>query len=561
MRLVLHLSTAPADGLADGPADREDYFSDVFVAGARQWRGISASVLLHVLVLGLAWSYVPVPATPQRQWWAEQLRAAQPLRIRIPDRLYLTSSGRKESGRPVRMASARRMRASGERQAAQGPGSGATVARARRRKFELPPLKQNTNDHQTILQPSFETAPVLEATARVADLFFWAPVVAPPPQRPFVMPGYQRKPSVAAQLDAPPKLEVPAGDVVSLAANVLPKAFIPAPPPTALPMRRLDDRPPGGGSPTVDPVPGDPASLLAISESPRPLREFMTVPAANQVGRALPVAAEGGEANSGGAAAGSAKPQTETAKPGDHGSEQVAGAGRSNTPDHTPATRTEPAEPRKASTDNGGSSPEHKTSQHAEASAKDHTTAAPSHSVAAAARPGAAHLEPASNHTAADAPAGPNQKLHPADGVFDIVVQSSYADGLPESPGLLAGRPVYTVFLNVGAKKEWTLQYALPQAAQEPGGGAVVLLGNPAPLIPPYPRVTYLPGPAVFRDSRQLFLHGFITTAGRFDGLRTLGAASEMSDLIMPALNKWEFRPATQDGRPVRIEIVLVMSE
>ena len=54
----------------------------------------------------------------------------------------------------------------------------------------------------------------------------------------------------------------------------------------------------------------------------------------------------------------------------------------------------------------------------------------------------------------------PLRVLHPNNGVFDVVVvQSSGAEAFPEASAALSGRPIYTVYLQVGAPKEWIMQY------------------------------------------------------------------------------------------------------
>ncbi|HWR51104.1 MAG TPA: hypothetical protein VN428_08355, partial [Bryobacteraceae bacterium] len=151
--------------------------------------------------------------------------------------------------------------------------------------------------------------------------------------------------------------------------------------------------------------------------------------------------------------------------------------------------------------------------------------------------------------------------VHPSNGVFDVVVQSSGPEGFPESAGVLSSKPVYSVYLRVGAKRDWILQYCLP-ASDAPAPqvfGSVVRLGATARLNAPFPITTFRP-PARQHPGRYLMLHGFITGEGRFEGLRPLGA-HDAADLAAAsaALERWTFRPATQEGRPVRVEMLLAI--
>jgi len=151
---------------------------------------------------------------------------------------------------------------------------------------------------------------------------------------------------------------------------------------------------------------------------------------------------------------------------------------------------------------------------------------------------------------------------HPATGVFDVVVQSADADGFPESAGVLTGRPVYSVYLSVGGPKEWVLQYCIPagesQTAEVSAG--VVRLSSPSPLVAPYPRVTFRPSVNKRPGVQYVIVHGLLETSGRLEELRVLGPhGAEDGPSIVPVLQQWEFRPATQDGRAVRIEIVLAI--
>ncbi len=151
--------------------------------------------------------------------------------------------------------------------------------------------------------------------------------------------------------------------------------------------------------------------------------------------------------------------------------------------------------------------------------------------------------------------------LHPETGKHDIVVVQASGEGaIPDSGGILDGKPVYTVYLDVGAPKAWILQYAVPSPRETAANQMVVQLGNPAPVVAPYPMVTYLP--RVDEDGREgyVMLHGFLAISGRLEELRLIrGGKSDLEKVLVPILKEWEFRPASRDGLPVRVEVLVAI--
>jgi hypothetical protein len=87
----------------------------------------------------------------------------------------------------------------------------------------------------------------------------------------------------------------------------------------------------------------------------------------------------------------------------------------------------------------------------------------------------------------------------------------------------------------------------------------VVSLNNPSPVRAPFPRVTEIPQPEKLPAGKNVTFHGFLDTDGQFRDLRLLGAdPAGVGPEILRLLRNWQFRPATRDGRPVRVEMVLV---
>ena len=102
------------------------------------------------------------------------------------------------------------------------------------------------------------------------------------------------------------------------------------------------------------------------------------------------------------------------------------------------------------------------------------------------------------------------------------------------------------------------MQYCIPkESAIQRKQGIAVQLGNPAPVKAPYPRLTVIP-PVLGND--RITLHGFLTETGAFRDLRVVVGEKVAGELmVLSLLNQWSFRPATRDGRPVEVEIVMVI--
>ena len=137
------------------------------------------------------------------------------------------------------------------------------------------------------------------------------------------------------------------------------------------------------------------------------------------------------------------------------------------------------------------------------------------------------------------------------DGKFGIVVSgSSASDQFPESAGALSGKVVYTVYLRIGLRKNWILQYCLPQSV-ELGGAAVDA---------PWPLVMLRPDPLNKADLDYIIVGGVINSSGRFEQLGLVYPAElNEQDKLLGALRQWTFRPASRDGQAVAVEALLVI--
>jgi hypothetical protein len=58
--------------------------------------------------------------------------------------------------------------------------------------------------------------------------------------------------------------------------------------------------------------------------------------------------------------------------------------------------------------------------------------------------------------------------------------------------------------------------------------------------------------------ARYGFIHGFVNASGRFEQLTEASdPVIENLDSVLESLRLWEFRPATKDGVPAVVEVLL----
>jgi hypothetical protein len=213
-----------------------------------------------------------------------------------------------------------------------------------------------------------------------------------------------------------------------------------------------------------------------------------------------------------------------------------------------------------AANNNGGqgreaSAPASQARSTAKSGAASETASAPlSAATAAAAARGAVESQ------ASAPPGSPLRKVHPKNGNFDVVVvQAPHSRGSGDTDTSLGGAQVYTVYLEVGTSRPWVLQFSKPDAAAEKIRGGVVQLGTTAPIQPPYPVVTLVPPQNSTSPSEKVYVRGFLTAEGRLDGLTLVGETGAASRDVLTLLGQWQFRPAMENGVPVRVQILLTI--
>jgi hypothetical protein len=146
----------------------------------------------------------------------------------------------------------------------------------------------------------------------------------------------------------------------------------------------------------------------------------------------------------------------------------------------------------------------------------------------------------------------------PHDGEFgSVVVGDSVSSQYPDLPSQWASRMAYTVYLHVGLTRSWILQYSLPAAAEASAAGQVARIDAPWPYNIVRPDI-----PSGSVDADALMVHGFVNQSGRFDSLSVAFPADyAQAQFVLGSLLQWQFRPAAQNGQPVRVEVMLIIPQ
>ncbi len=533
------LAASKSQPLAD-----EQLFRGVFMPRYSCWRGLFLSVCLHLFVL-----FVVIPLTylipeSEAQEWRRHARTFEPLRLQIPDRLYLSSNRpapRKPQTPPARKTEKLRPPVRlAKAEAAPSPKSEAESMRVPPRQFRLPRATRKPFADQTLIQPDLPPDLALKEQIKLPQLYVSSPVLPRPTPRRFVEPGSSAPPDITPlKPDALPQLALPSGvqqDIQVASMLTGPEnALLRLPRPT-IPYQRFrlsssGSAPASGRGASVSPNLGEPVNILAYSANPSQLGEKVTIPLGNQIGRlpgpppstdpSAPVGIPVSGVGAGTVAAGLG---------GVGGGGNGAGPGGSGLGGNGAG--------------GGGGSGEGTGVGSGAGGGKGGGF-------------GIAIAKPSVSYTT------PIRIEHPSNGVFDVVVsQSSVDDAFPESAGVLSGRPVFTVYLQVGAPRAWLMQYCIPKSVEDGPKvvGGTVYIGKPAPLKAPYPLVTVLPPVTTQPRTAYIMVHGFLDKGGQFKDMTVLRAHDQQTAvLLLPQLSQWHFRPATRDGVPILVEVLLAI--
>ncbi len=146
----------------------------------------------------------------------------------------------------------------------------------------------------------------------------------------------------------------------------------------------------------------------------------------------------------------------------------------------------------------------------------------------------------------------------PPNGQFGVVVVgSTLSDEYPETNDIWGGRLIYSVYLKVGLSRNWILQYSLPADVDAKTASGDKHVDAPWPYFLVRPNAS-----PENVNADALMVHGFVNAAGRFEGLSVVFPPRfSQAQLLLAALQQWQFRPAKHDGKPARVEILLIIPE
>ena len=432
------------------------------------------------------------------------------------------------------------------------PEPPAAKAAVERPKIQLPPLRPQPKTELTLLQPLAELKPDQVVNVRLPQVMQWSvvPKVSRPLKR-FVMPGNTVRNTQVPQLEAAPKLDMPnkmpdvrdlkmTGEVVldRPPALAVPRATT-MPVRTFVPPRAVPATAPAG----LDILQGDDVNIVAISPQPANAIESLRLPPGSQMASIHDVKRP--EATQLGTSL--------AAEPSQGANTTPAEAGTGN---KTSQTATGQGQSASASLNNGGGNTNTRGAGTRDSGSSKQLPGGLTISGGRSTGPGTG-----SNSTTPPAISGPLVPIrieHPENRTFDVVVVQSSATIDASGAGLLSGSPIYTVYVPVRPTRSWVMQYCIPkESAIQRRQGIAIQLSNPAPVKAPYPRLTVIP-PILGND--RITLHGFLTETGSFRDLRVVVGEKLAGELmVLSLLNQWTFRPATRDGRPVEVEIVMVI--
>lgn len=146
----------------------------------------------------------------------------------------------------------------------------------------------------------------------------------------------------------------------------------------------------------------------------------------------------------------------------------------------------------------------------------------------------------------------------PKDGQFGvIVVGTSLAEEYPQTVKIWSDRVAYTAYLHVGLAKNWILQYAQLRSADAAGNGSVARLEAPWPYDILRPNLV-----SSDLNADALMVHGILNEAGQLESLAVAFPQQfAQAPFVLQALQKWQFRPARQQGKPTAVEVLLIIPD
>ena len=530
----------------------------------RRWPAFAGSAMIHATIGLLALSpgkpavtVTPAIASKYSVRLVHHQMPREDWATASPDASQPDAEHQAEQIKPQRRA---------KRSRKSGPAAPQPIIAGEPRRFQLPPDLRRPTATQTLVQIDVPPDVVLKQEIPLPTALLWTQTIPPPqPVRQFVAPPASKPPEVSKNLPASPVLDPPnrETDVANLnvaAAAVTETPHLTHPATIASPV----------SSPAPEPAREIPqvglaastqpsaSGLISISNTPLNPTPVAVLPPANQIAasdRASGLSSPDSGSNtpqgssSLGSAAQSQVQKTTRAQeiavhakgstgtvPAPAAGAKGKGSARPSTNNATGRSRTTAPAPREVATagNRSGNAP-------APALEQRH----------GGAEPGTAGKADPPERAPLNIP-GTTHITQPRDGKFGVVVQGS-ADSAryPESSGALSGKVVYTVYLRVGMRKNWILQYCLPKSAGQ---------ASSTPVDAPWPFEMLRPDRLGDSDSDYVMVKGMLTSGGQFEQLAMVFPDNmETRDLLLASLKSWAFRPASRDGEPTAVEVLLII--
>jgi hypothetical protein len=149
---------------------------------------------------------------------------------------------------------------------------------------------------------------------------------------------------------------------------------------------------------------------------------------------------------------------------------------------------------------------------------------------------------------------------HPVNGNFDVVItQAAVREDIPDLAGMLSGTPVYSVYLQVGDRKEWLLEYCVPPREAVQSNPYMVNIDDEGTITPPYPISTAVPSVGQAQQLNHIVLRGRLTAAGDLKIAKASDPNNAFVTHLLALVSEWRFRPALRNKRPIDVDFILVI--
>lgn len=423
---------------------------------------------------------------------------------------------------------------------------------APRRSFVLP--GQGVSESQLLLVYPTPQVADRRSVRQLPSLAVWTGALPPPAE--VAMPGARHpappvalpdvKPDIAPPVDNAPPAEVS----IPKPKRALSKLTLPAQSAVPLAAPAFEEVPIVPAQPGQS-QPGTPLSVIAITGNlPAPGRPVM-VPQVQLASARQNTKTEEVQSNAAGEAGRVAGESSAGAGPAQGGSGQSTGSSAERragqiaggSADGGSATNHGPVGKAEAHDPNSGNSGGTETAQPGAGPVRNFTLASPKGAIRVTEfGDGSRHIN------------------YPEDGDFDVVVLGAgLPPGLPPSETVLKGKPIYTTYIQVGAGRDWILQFcpeAAPAAAPK-RSGMVVNLGSVPRLEAPYVQFAIIPA-AHLAGVKYMSYYFRISSEGKVHDVRLLGGAESQASLVSK-LASWRFRSAMRDGKPLSLEAILLV--